>query len=56
MSSTNKQDIVTPKQIVEAKKAKEPVKPEKPHHTGKGTRARLNTAAEKMFYQSKFSK
>lgn len=29
--------------------------PEKAHHNGKGTKARLNTAAEKMLF-SKFSK
>lgn len=28
----------------------------KPHHSGKGTRARLNTAAEKHFFNSKYSK
>jgi len=27
----------------------------KPHHSGKGTKARLNTAAEKMFFNSKYS-
>lgn len=26
------------------------------HHSGKGTRARLNTAAEKSFFKSKASK
>jgi len=26
------------------------------HHSGKGTRARLNTAAEKHFFKSKMSK
>jgi len=31
--------------------------PEKvPHHSGKGTRARLNTAAERLMFNSKFSK
>lgn len=29
---------------------------EKKHHSGKGTRARLNTAAEKKFFGSKYSK
>ena len=28
----------------------------KAHHTGKGTRARLNTAAEKSFFRSQVSK
>lgn len=28
----------------------------KAHHSGKGTRARLNTAAEKQFFNSKYSK
>lgn len=27
-----------------------------PHHSGKGTKARLNTAAEKMMFSSKYSK
>ena len=27
-----------------------------PHHSGKGTRARLNAAAEKSFFRSKASK
>ncbi len=27
-----------------------------PHHSGKGTKARLNTAAEKHFFGSKISK
>lgn len=30
--------------------------PEKAHHSGKGTRARLNTAAEKHMFNSKYSK
>lgn len=30
--------------------------PEKAHHSGKGTRARLNTAAEKMLFNSRYSK
>ncbi len=30
--------------------------PEKVHHSGKGTRARLNTAAEKHFFKNKTSK
>ena len=29
--------------------------PNKVHHSGKGTRARLNTVAEKNFFKSKFS-
>ena len=29
--------------------------PEKKHHSGKGTRARLNTAAEKHFFRSRVS-
>lgn len=28
---------------------------EKKHHSGKGTKARLNTAAEKHFFNSRFS-
>ncbi len=28
----------------------------KAHHSGKGTKARLNTAAEKKFFGSKYSK
>ena len=28
----------------------------KPHHSGKGTRARLNTAAEKRMFNSQYSK
>ena len=30
--------------------------PMKAHHSGKGTRARLNTAAEKHMFNSQFSK
>ena len=30
--------------------------PEKVHYSGKGTRARLNTAAEKMMFNTKASK
>lgn len=30
--------------------------PNKVHHSGKGTRARLNTAAEKHMFGSKYSK
>jgi uncharacterized Fe-S center protein len=30
--------------------------PVKVHHSGKGTRARINTAAEKTFFGSKYSK
>lgn len=26
------------------------------HHSGKGTKARMNTAAEKMMFKSKYSK
>lgn len=29
---------------------------DKPHHSGRGTKARINTAAEKMMFNSKFSK
>lgn len=37
--------------------AKTPEKalPDKAHHSGKGTRARLNTAASKHFFHSKHS-
>lgn len=38
------------------KKALPEVKAEKPHHSGKGTRARLNTAAEKHMFGSQYSK
>lgn len=31
--------------------AKAPPKPSVPHHSGKGTKARINTAAEKAFFQ-----
>lgn len=30
--------------------------PEKVHHSGKGTRARLNSVAEKKFFGSRYSK
>jgi hypothetical protein len=35
---------------------KSEVKDMKPHHSGKGTKARLNTAAEKIIFNSKTSK
>ena len=34
---------------LKAKLFPKPLTPPIPHHSGKGTRARLNTAAEKMF-------
>lgn len=33
-----------------------PTKVEAPHHSGKGTRARLNTAAEKHIFNQRSSK
>ena len=42
------------KGLVKAKEAKQNPTPPQPKYEGKGTRARLNTAAEKMF-NSKFS-
>jgi hypothetical protein len=42
------------KQIAEVKASKQPQIKE-PHHQGKGTPARINTAAEKHFFGSKFS-
>jgi hypothetical protein len=41
------------KKIVDQKEEKK-VEP-KPHHSGKGTKARLNTAAEKMMFGSRYS-
>jgi len=38
----------TKKGMKDAKKAKE-------HHSGKGTKARLNTAAEKHMFRTKYS-
>lgn len=41
---------------VQALKQKVWMVPAKPHHQGKGTKARMNTAAEKAFFGSKVSK
>lgn len=41
------------KQIAQIKK---PPQVMQPHHQGKGTPARLNTAAEKHFFSSQYSK
>lgn len=41
-----------PKKPIKVPKAPEP---EKPHHSGKGTRARLNTAAERHMFNAKYS-
>lgn len=43
------------KDLAQEIKPEEEPKEERPHHSGKGTRARLNTAAEKMMFSSKFS-
>lgn len=42
------------RQIKQMQESKAPVQPQ-PHHEGKGTRARLNTAAEKLVFNSKVS-
>ncbi len=47
--------MITKQQLKKMTKAKEP-KPEIPKFQGKGTRARLNTAAEKELFNSRFSK
>lgn len=43
------------KQKVVAKQIKAPVVTPQVHHSGKGTRARLNTVAEKNFFKSRVS-
>lgn len=44
------------KKMIATKEASKTPVVSAPHHSGKGTRARLNTAAEKTFFGSKFSK
>jgi len=47
--------IVNGKHFPYTKKGKEMVNKAKKHHSGKGTRARLNTVAEKYMFNSKAS-
>lgn len=47
--------MLTKPEIKKMVQAKEP-KPQEPKFQGKGTRARLNTAAEKHLFNSKYSK
>ena len=53
-------DTQTELKILEEQRKQNPPQdkqePPRPHHSGTGTRARLNTAAEKLFFGSKFSK
>lgn len=50
----NRSEIKQIEHKIEIKK--NPQAPPPPHHSGKGTPARINTAAEKTFFNSKFSK
>lgn len=47
--------MITKPQLKKMVAAKIPQEPEPPKFQGKGTRARLNTAAEKLMFNSKYS-
>lgn len=48
-------DQVTEKQVQQMQENKQPKPEPVQHHSGKGTRARLNTVAEKNFFKRKTS-
>lgn len=47
--------MIDKNQIKQLQKSKEPLKFVVPHHSGKGTRARLETAARKQFFGRTYS-